>query len=116
MINWQPLRTEADLTALVQASYAGPCLIFKHSTTCPISSMAKYRLEDDWKFDDQSITPYYLDLLRHRSLSNLIAETFSVHHESPQVILVSQGESDYDSSHLDISVPEVEEQLARLAK
>ena len=114
MINWTKLETEQDLRQLVQTSYETPCLILKHSTTCPISSMAKYRLEDDWAFAEEEVTPYYLDLLRYRSLSNLIAETFSVHHESPQVILVKNGESDYDSSHLDISVPEVAEQLTRL--
>ena len=116
MINWTQLDSEQALRDLVQASYETPCLILKHSTTCPISSMAKYRLEDDWKFGTEEVTPFYLDLLRNRSLSNLIAETFSVHHESPQVILVRNGESDYDSSHLDISVSEVAEQLERLAQ
>ena len=114
MIKWNELRTEQDLQALIQVSYSTPVLVLKHSTTCPISSMAKYRLEDDWQFGEQEVVPYYLDLLRYRSLSNLIASTFSVHHESPQVILVKEGESDYDASHLDISVPEVREQLDRL--
>lgn len=115
MINWKSIQSEQDLQDLLQVSYATPVLILKHSTTCPISSMAKYRLEDDWKFGDEELVPYYLDLLRYRSLSNLIASTLRVHHESPQVILVKNGESDYDASHLDISVPELQEQLERLS-
>ena len=111
MINWQALTSEQDLQELIQRSYEQPCVIFKHSTTCPISSMAKYRLEDDWSFSGETLQPFYLDLLRYRPLSAAIADTFSVHHESPQVLIVHHGECVYDESHLDISVKELEEAL-----
>jgi len=52
----------------------------------------------------------FLDLLAHRSLSNKIAEQFSVYHESPQVLLIRNGECIYDESHMGISMPELVEQ------
>lgn len=86
-------------------------MIFKHSTRCNISEIAKFRLEDDWDFSANEIEAYYLDLLAFRAVSQHVSETFSVHHESPQVLLISQGECVYDASHLDISVGELKEVL-----
>ena len=89
-----------------------PCLIFKHSTRCEISAIAKYRLESDWQFEEEALEPYFLDLLLFRSVSAHIATAFSVHHESPQALLIYKGECVFDVSHLDISVAEIQEALA----
>ena len=69
--------------------------------------MAKFRLEGSWDFDQSDIEVYFLDLLRYRSISSQIAEDFQVHHESPQIIFMQNGEVELDASHLDISVDEV---------
>lgn len=58
---------------------------------------------------------YYLDLLAHRNISNYIAHHYSVHHESPQVLLIRNGECFYDSSHLDITSEELSEQIFSVA-
>lgn len=107
MINWNKITTTAQLDAIIEQSNTTPCLIFKHSTTCSISAMAKARLERNWDFDAADIVPYYLDLLTFRPISKEIAERFQVHHESPQVLLIRGGECVYDASHLDISVEEL---------
>ena len=107
MVQWIPLSSEGQLADIVSASNAVPCLIFKHSTTCSISAMAKSRLEKQWDFSDKELKPYYLDLLNYRSVSHAIAEKFNVHHESPQALLIRNGECTYDASHLDISVREL---------
>lgn len=108
-IRWIPLHNTSDLTALRQRSGEVPCLIFKHSTRCNISAIAKFRLEEDWDFPDGVLEAYFLDLLAFRSLSNQIADDFSVYHESPQVLLIVDGDCIYDASHLDISVAELHE-------
>ncbi len=109
MINWNKLENPQQLNEIVESSKDKPVLIFKHSTTCPISSMAKMRLEGDWDFSEDEVDAFYLDLLRFRPISNLIAEDFKVHHESPQVLLIRGGECTYDASHLDITVAELRE-------
>ena len=109
MIKWKNLESEAQLDALTERSKEVPCLIFKHSTTCSISAMSRARLEQKWDFDALELEPYYLDLLKFRSLSNAVAERFDVFHESPQVLLIRDGECVYDASHLDISVAELHE-------
>lgn len=107
MINWIPLGASSQLDVIVQNSHAVPCIIFKHSTRCNISAMAKSRFEKYWDFEDEEIQPYFLDLLSFRALSNEIAERFNVYHESPQLLLIRNGECIYYASHLDISVSEL---------
>ena len=107
MIQWIPLSSVGQLEDIVIQSNNVPCLIFKHSTRCSISSMAKSRLEKTWDFSADAIKPYYLDLIAFRDVSNAIAEKFDVYHESPQALLIRNGECTYDASHLDISVKEL---------
>lgn len=85
---------------------AGYSLIFKHSTRCSISMMAKRRFELDWDKLPSDMPLYFLDLIQHRDISNKIAQDFQVHHESPQLLLVKDGECVLDLSHGEISVDE----------
>ncbi len=104
-MKWIPLKTEAQLEEIRQRSAGRPQLIFKHSTRCPTSSLAKNRLERAPSQD--SIDFYYLDLLTYRPVSDKIVETFFVEHESPQVLLILDGECKYDESHTGITMDDI---------
>lgn len=108
-MQWNKIMSVEDIEGIVETSHAIPCLIFKHSTRCPVSALAKHRLENEWDFDEKTLQPYYLDLIRFREVSNYIAERFSVFHESPQVLLIRDGDCTYDASHLDITVEELKQ-------
>ena len=110
MLNWKPLQEAGQLDELVAESFHQPVVIFKHSTRCSISTMAKARLEREKSLEH--VRFYYLDLLNYRSLSHQIAERFQVHHESPQVLLIRAGECVYDESHQGIQMRELQEQLS----
>lgn len=101
-MNWHPITKVEDIDILIDRSRVVPCLILKHSTRCPISTMAKNRLEMSWDIDDQEVETYFLDLIQYREVSNYIAGVFSVTHESPQALLIKDGSSIYDASHLNI--------------
>jgi bacillithiol system protein YtxJ len=108
MIPWQPLTQADQLTDIARESHEQPVLIFKHSTTCSISAAAKSKLERQW--DDAGLTDakiYYLDLLRFRPISSEIADKFSIRHESPQLLLIQDGECRYSASHMGIRLSEV---------
>lgn len=109
MLHWLPLENETQLRSLLQASHTRPQVIFKHSTRCSISEVAKTRLEKSPVIPDADF--HYLDLLRFRSLSHQIAEELKVYHESPQVILVRNGEVVYDESHLSIRMEDLAEAI-----
>ena len=87
----------------------GYSLIFKHSTRCSVSMMAKKRFEMDWSVLPKNTSLYFLDLISYRDISAQIAETFQVHHESPQILLIKDGDCVLDASHSDISAEEVAE-------
>jgi bacillithiol system protein YtxJ len=88
---------------------AGYSLIFKHSTRCSVSMMAKRRFEMDWEAIPADTSLYFLDLISYRDLSAQVADTFQVHHESPQILLIKDGDCVLDASHSDISAEEVAE-------
>jgi len=111
-MNWITLETETQLDDIRQRSEQRPQVIFKHSTRCSTSALVKSRLERGSKSQDKDIEFYYLDLLNYRPISNKIAETFRVQHESPQVLIIRDGKCIYDESHLGINLDEIIERAA----
>jgi bacillithiol system protein YtxJ len=109
-MNWIELTSEDQLNVIFEKSKEKPQVIFKHSTRCSISAMAKGRLERSLAPENADF--YFLDLIAHRNLSNKISTTFQVFHESPQILLIRNGECTYDESHGSISMDEIAEQVS----
>ncbi|NQX92750.1 MAG: bacillithiol system redox-active protein YtxJ [Flavobacteriales bacterium] len=107
-MKWNELKSESDLQQAVQESNNGYVLLFKHSTRCSVSFMAKKQLEMMWQ-NDAGITPYYLDLIAFRSISNQIAQDFGIHHESPQAILLKDEKPVQSWSHSSIQFDSIRE-------
>lgn len=107
MNNWNDLTDISQIDSIKASS--GYSVIFKHSTRCSVSAMAKRSFERDWNVIPSDAKFYFLDLISHRDVSAYIAETFNVHHESPQLLLIKDGECVLDASHGDISADEVAE-------
>lgn len=107
-MNWNHLTSEAQLDQIIAASAQKPQAIFKHSTRCSISSVALQRMEKGTA--PEGIDFWFLDLLQYRSISNAVAQRFGVAHESPQILLIKNGECVFDESHLGISLAEIGEQ------
>lgn len=110
-MNWIPLTNEEQLALIKEKSAETPQVIFKHSTRCSTSSMVLNRLERTEA--PATVTFYYLDLLAYRTISHKIAEEFQVFHESPQVLLIRNGECVYDESHMAINMEELVEMTAK---
>lgn len=109
MPNWIEVQENSQIDQIVELSYQQTCVIYKHSTRCSLSFVAKHRLESDWDKELDDVVTFYLDVIAHRGVSQEVAKRFSVYHESPQVLLIRDGECRYDVSHLDISVEDLKE-------
>lgn len=109
--DWQVLGEISQLEEIKKRSFEKPVVIFKHSVSCGISAMAKHKLESQWDFDQDSIDFFYLDLLALRPISNKIAEMFGVIHQSPQLIVIRNGEAVYNTSHHMVSVDAIKQAL-----
>jgi len=108
-MNWIQLTNLNQLEEIKERSGQKPQVIFKHSIRCSISSMAKGRLERSNAPNDADF--YFLDLITYRDISNKIAKDFHVYHESPQIIVIKNGECVYDESHGSITMDEIKEQV-----
>ncbi|HUH20123.1 bacillithiol system redox-active protein YtxJ [Albibacterium sp.] len=112
-MNWIPLDSISQLEDIKKQSE--PVLIFKHSTRCPVSSMAKRNLELEAILLPENVQTYFLDLIKFRDISNQIAEIWKIKHESPQALLIYNKECIYNSSHNEISIADIVVKIKELA-
>jgi bacillithiol system protein YtxJ len=104
-MDWISLQNEQQLQEIKERSGTRTQIIFKHSVRCGVSGVVKGRLEKGKLPDDADY--YFLDIIHNRALSNKIAEEFKVYHESPQVLVIKNGECVYDESHMGINPQEI---------
>ena len=109
-MNWIELNGLLQVDSIKEKSGEKPQVIFKHSSRCAVSSLVLNKLEKS------ACSPaadfYVLDLIKHRDVSDKIAEEFSVYHESPQILVIRNGECIYDESHFAINMDDIAEQAA----
>lgn len=104
-IRFQDLTDVEKLNEIDEKSRIKPQIIFKHSTRCSISNVAKKVVTAEMNsISQEECDIYYLDLLQFRSISNTIAERYSVTHESPQIILIKNGKCVFNASHGEVSI------------
>ncbi len=113
-MNWLKLETLSDYNKMVASSNEEgyfAVAVFKHSTRCPVSMMAKLKMSTTWDIDEHKVPLYYLDLIKYREISNQIAADFDVQHESPQLLIIKNNKCVNHASHGAISVSKVKEVL-----
>ena len=112
IVNWKKLESAGQIEDLRQVSNDKPVVVFKHSTRCSISGMVLSRLQREWNEEEmEGIEFYFLDLLSNRDISSKVAEKFGVEHQSPQLIIIKDGEAVYNTSHMGVSYHEMKKHL-----
>tara|TARA_B110000914_G_scaffold209148_1_gene207220 strand:- start:33 stop:431 length:399 start_codon:yes stop_codon:yes gene_type:complete len=99
IIPWNLLTSVDQLIEIEKESFHQSIAIFKHSTRCGTSSMALRQFERQFEIDNANVKLYFLDLLSFRDISNEIAIRFQVFHQSPQLIVLKEGNTVHHSSH-----------------
>lgn len=112
MSNWLSLTESAQLEDIDQQSREGPGVaIYKHSSRCFISSMARRRLEHNWNELPADMPVYFLDIIRHREVSQAVEAHYKVRHESPQLLLIRAGLCAFHVSHEAVDPAALTEQV-----
>jgi bacillithiol system protein YtxJ len=93
------------LEGLFERSHEAPVLLFKHSNACPISAAAYQQMA---RFDGEVSIVVVQD---SRELSREIASRTGVQHESPQALVLRNGEAVWTASHFDVTAAAVEQAL-----
>ena len=102
-INWIRLTNIDQIKQIRSLSKSETVFIFKHSTRCGISKMVIKRFENMFDESMSNVKVYYLDLLNYRDISNEIAVSFEVIHQSPQLLIIRNEVAVKDASHYDIT-------------
>ena len=106
---WKKLESLSQLDEVIAQSHATPQIIFKHSTRCIISKMVLSQFEENMAAIPEQANLLFLDLLNHRDISNAIAMQLGVHHESPQVVVIKNGQAAFHESHHSIDATTIAE-------
>lgn len=95
---WIKLESMAQLETIAENSKSKTQVIYKHSSTCGISRMVLNMFTETYD-TDLDIDLYFLTIQNHRDVSNAIADKFVVRHESPQLLIIKNGEVVFHTSH-----------------
>jgi len=109
MQKWKEIDSLEAWGEVLGQSETKPLLVFKHSTTCPISAEAFSQFEQflsDYKETD--LEAILVKVIEARPVSNQIAEELLVKHESPQAILVLKQGAVWNASHWKITAKALE--------
>jgi bacillithiol system protein YtxJ len=88
-----------SIISLESKSLPADCLVYKHSTTCPVSTTTGQEVRA-MKTD---LPIYWINVREQRELSNWVAQIYNVVHESPQLLLIRGGKVEKVWSHYEVS-------------
>ena len=86
-------------------------VLFKHSNKCIISRMVLKQFEFQYDYNISNVKYYLIDVIKNREVSNEIAYIYNINHESPQLIVIKNGELVHNSSHSDISFSNIKNSI-----
>ena len=107
VLPWIFLTSESQLEEIIKKSFEKTQVVFKHSTRCSISSVSMNKFVKNYNVPKEDADLYYLDLLNYRSVSDEVGYKFQVIHQSPQVLVIKNGEAVYDASHYSIQTDKI---------
>lgn len=97
-----PVSGVETLDGLIQRSRTEAVILFNHDPWCPISARAYQQMEH---LDDDVML---VDVSREKALTREIQGRTGVRHESPQVIILRDGQSAWAASHFEITAAAVQ--------
>lgn len=102
-MDWITITSEEQVQDIAKSNE--PAIIYKHSPRCMTSLMAYRQLKSEVNGQGGLNLPIYIvDVISNRRESQFIAHTFDVEHQSPQILVVKNGQSVFDTSHEGVSL------------
>lgn len=100
-----------EFDRLLAASGERPLFLFKYSATCGTSAQALDELFAHLNERPADVTYAIVTVQTHRDVSNAIARTLGVRHETPQALLIRDGQVVWTASHYRVTADAVERAL-----
>ncbi|CAM4355986.1 bacillithiol system redox-active protein YtxJ [Paenibacillus alkaliterrae] len=103
-MSYKEITSIEEWNNVYENSSARPLVVFKHSTTCPVSSNAYQEFNNYLNGKPKEDVEYVLvKVIESRPVSNQIAEDTSVKHESPQILYIDKKAKVWTASHWSIT-------------
>lgn len=109
-MHWIHLTDEDQVQKVIIRSQEKPQVIFKYSNRCFLSELIFRRLQKNCCPERMDF--YFLDLIAYGNISDKISKTFGIPHQSPQILVIRDGECVFEESHSEISLEEIMEHAA----
>ncbi|MFC1551768.1 bacillithiol system redox-active protein YtxJ [Candidatus Latescibacterota bacterium] len=105
------IKNITETAMLEKALSADKALLFKNSTSCPVSRAARGHFESFAKASESDIELFMVNVIENRSLSMEAEERTGVSHQSPQLLYLEKGVSVWSMSHFEIKQENIEKAL-----
>lgn len=108
MANFISIEDNTALDRFLAESNGGPVVILKHSNACPVSSRA---------YGEMSSFEGLVGLItvqEARDVSNEIVRRTGIPHETPQLLILRNGEVVFSASHFQVKAATASEEIKRL--
>jgi bacillithiol system protein YtxJ len=103
-MSYKEITSIEEWNSVYENSASRPLVVFKHSTTCPVSANAHEEFTNYLSSKPREDVEYVLvKVIESRPVSNQIAEDTSVKHESPQIIYIDKKAKVWTASHWSIT-------------
>lgn len=103
-MSYKEITSIEEWNGVYENSASRPLVVFKHSTTCPVSANAYQEFNQYLDSKPREDVEYVLvKVIESRPVSNQIAEDTSVKHESPQIIFIDKKAKVWTASHWSIT-------------
>ena len=73
--------------------------------------MVLKQFEFQYDYNISNVKYYLIDVIKNREVSNEIASIYNINQESPQLIVIKNGELVHNSSHSDISFSNIKNSI-----
>ncbi|WP_374017743.1 bacillithiol system redox-active protein YtxJ [Paenibacillus thiaminolyticus] len=106
------IETEQALQEWIDSTQEQTAVLFKHSTRCPISARANGEMAKvAEEFEPRGIEMGQILVVEHRDVSLACTDKLGIQHESPQVIVMKEGQVVWHDSHHAITFDNVSSEL-----
>lgn len=105
------LHSIEELNQALSESQKHPILIFKHSSTCPISGRALREFQKYLETADPTVSYHLITVQTDRRVSNEVETRLQLQHETPQAILVKNQQEIWNASHFQITASAIEKAI-----
>lgn len=103
MAVFKEITCSQELGQILDESCQHQIIIFKHSTTCPISSRAWREVQNFIKESSDQVLVGMIKVIESRQVSNQAAEELGIRHQSPQVLLIKERQALWYASHQEVT-------------